>query len=285
MSLHTKGLFFVFFGVFLMSFESPFIKLTNLSSFTFSFYYGICIFLSTFFFLLFKTKGEILNIYRVEFLGVLLAGLCVGLSNICFISAVKMISAANTLLILATAPIFSAIFSKLLFNIKTPKRIYFLTILVLVGVFIIIYSDLKSANMLGNLFAFGCVFFFALTFNIINHFKNANRLAYISLAGIVLALFSLFFGADLVASVNKTSLFIILGLGLFVTPISRYLMGVGAKYIYPAEAGLLTILESIFAPILAIFILHEIPNTNTLIGGSIILFAIVLNILLSLRKA
>mgnify|MGYP005743059509 FL=1 len=51
-------------------------------------------------------------------------------------------------------------------------------------------------------------------------------------------------------------------------------MAIGSKYIAPGEAGLLSVVETPSAILLALLILHEVPGVNTLIGGSIILAAV-----------
>jgi drug/metabolite transporter (DMT)-like permease len=51
-------------------------------------------------------------------------------------------------------------------------------------------------------------------------------------------------------------------------------IAIGSKYIAPGEAGLLRVVETPSAILLALLILHEVPGVNTLIGGSIILAAV-----------
>lgn len=284
MNEHSRGLLLVFIGVLLMSIESPLIKLTTTTSSQFAFYYGFLIACSTLLILLFHGKNYLLNAFKTESLGVFLAGICSGLSNIFFITAVKQTSVANVLLILATTPIVCAFFAKIFFKQQPPKHIFFATFFIFIGLFIMLYFDFGQVNMLGNFLAFGSLISFSFLFVIANRYKYANRFAYIFIGGFIMSTFGFLSNYDESLHVEIGSLSILIFLGFFTTPASRYLMGIGTRYIHPSETGILTALESIIAPVLAVFILHEFPKINTILGGAIILFAIILNSYISLKK-
>ena len=284
MNESKKGLLLVFIGVLLMSIESPLIKLSNATNFQTAFYYGFFMSISTFLILLFHGKNYLINAFKIEIIGVVLAGVSIGFSNIFFITAIKQTSVANVLLILATAPIVCTLLAKIFFKQQAPRYIFIVTFFILIGLFIMLYFDFKEANMFGNILAFGSLISFSSLFVIANRYKYANRFAYIFIGGLIIGTFGFTTIDETDLQIDKTSLYILVFLGLFTTPISRYLIGIGAKYIHPAQTGILTALESVIAPILAIFIIHEYPKTNTIIGGVIILFAIIFNSYLNLKN-
>ena len=85
-------------------------------------------------------------------------------------------------------------------------------------------------------------------------------------------------------SVNFLALLPIFLLGLLITPLSRFLIGLGTKYVIPAEVGLLFVVESILAPIWGYLLLDEQITASSFVGGAIILFALIVNSLASMIR-
>ena len=282
MNNQLKGLLLTLSGVVLMSFESPIIRYSGLDGFTVAFFYGLCIIAATNLVMLFQGKKFFIQSYTKSYKGVLLAGFFMGLSNFCFVMAVTYAGIAKTVLILATAPIGTALIAWIFLKQKTPKRIFIATIFVFIGLYIILHDSLDGKSLIGSLFAFGCVLSFSTMFCVLSFYKEASRVGYVSVAGVAVCLFSLT-GANL--SVGFEALIPIILMGIFITPLSRAFLGQGTRYLIPAEVGLLVIAESILAPIWGWLFLDEMINTNTFIGGSIILVSLVVNSLIALKQA
>lgn len=285
MSSHTKGMVLVLFGVLIMSFESPLIKFSNLPALAFSFYFGICLVLSSNVALLFCGKSYFINSYKKETKRVFLLGLLMGGSNLFFVSAIMHTQIANVVFILAISPVASALFAKFFFNSYTPKRIIVLAGIIFIGISIMSYESLLSGNIIGNLLSLGCVCCFSMMFVLLNQYKNVNRISIIGIGGIVICVGALLLGYNIYELITIKSAIVVGFVGLLISPISRYLIGVGGKYILPAELGLLMICESVLAPILAFLILKEIPTIATIIGGIIILGGLLINTILSFKKS
>lgn len=278
---HKKGIIFATISIILMSIESPFVKLANLYWADTSFLLGIGLIISINAILASKGKRYFIQSYKTQFVGVLLSGLSVGLGNLTFVSAVIYGGVANTVLILATSPIFSALAMWILFKKQTPKTIFIATFFIMVGLYIILQNDLGTTTFLGTFLAFLCVGFMISTFIVLSHFKNASKFAFISIAGFCLSGFSFPFAS---LHVNLESALCILFLGLLTMPISRFFLGLGAKNILPQELSLLMILESVLAPLWAWWWIGEKPLISTFIGGGIILATLALYILSSTKK-
>lgn len=281
MENHKKGVWLVFIGVIFMSIESPLIKFSALPPLTIGLFYGLSIVLSTNLLLISRGKAFFVKSYTSETKGIILSGLFFALSNICFIAAVYYTGISKTVLILASSPVISALVAFFVLKQRTPMRIFVSTFFVFIGLYIILADDLDASSLVGNLFAFACVLSVSLLFCTLSHYTQASRLGYISFGGMLIVLFSAW-GANF--SVNFSSLFPIFLLGILITPFSRFLIGVGAKYVIPAEVGLLFVVESILAPIWGLLFLDEQISVSSFIGGAIILFSLVLNSLASLIK-
>lgn len=262
-------------GVTLMSFESLLIKLTSINALSFSFYIGILMFITTNLILFIKHKKNILQSYKYHFNILLLCGLLTGISNIFFINAIKTTSVANTVMILASSPLFSAFYSYLIYREKSNKNIYIASIFIFLGLFIIFFNQLDKGDILGNIYAFTCVNLFSLTFVLLNKYKNVDRFSLTAISGLVTASFSFILYNNFI--IDTYTLIILLLTGLFISPISRVLIGLGVKNLSASEVSLLMIIETIAAPIWVWLVLKEMPPQTTFIGGSIILATLFIN--------
>jgi len=278
---HTKGIWLVLIGVIFMSIESPVIKFSALPPLTIGLFYGLFIMLSANVFLLSRGKTFFIKSYTTNTKGILLSGLFFGLSNICFITAVYYAGISKTVLILASTPIISALVAYFVLKQRTPMRIFISTFFVFIGLYIILADNLDSNSLVGNLFAFTCVLSLSSLFCTLSLYAQASRLGYISFGGMFIVLFCVW-GTNF--SVSFSDLLPILFLGLLITPLSRFLVGVGTKYVIPAEVGILFVLESVLAPIWGLLWLGEQISISSLIGGAIILLALIVNSLASLIK-
>lgn len=277
---HKNGLLLASLGVVLMSIESPIIKMSSLDSASVAFYLGISLFLSANVIMLTRGVNFLAQSYKVEFKGLLLSGLFTGFGNFFFVSAVIYAGVANTVLILATTPIFSALVAWVIFKNKTHKSIFIATFFILIGLFIIIKDDFQSASFIGIIFAFLCMACLSFLLTTLTHYPKASRIGYVAMGGLFLFIISLF---SVSLHVNSSGIWYILFLGLLAMPLSRYLIGVGAKNVYPQEMSLLMILESALAPILAWWWLGEVLHVNKIIGGAIIFITLIVYFLMPKR--
>ena len=102
-----------------------------------------------------------------------------------------------------------------------------------------------------------------------------NRTIITAFAGLFLSLLAIFFCEELI--IDFKTLIVVIVMGLLISPISRVLMGNGAKYISASEVTLLMIIETIMAPIWVWIFLDEIPSFNTFIGGGLIIITLIVN--------
>lgn len=278
MTNNAKGLTLTSLGVFIMSLESLFIKFADISAFVFSFYIGIFMFISMSITFIFNEKPQSLNkkdIFNHTFLILLVCGFLMGLSNIFFITAIKITTVANVVIIFSTAALFSALFAYIFFKERITKNIIISSIFIFIGLFIIFNDKLEIGSLKGNLFALLCTALFSIAFVLLSKYKDINRTILTALAGLFLSFFALFFCEDLI--INFKTLIIVMVMGLLISPISRVLMGNGAKYINASEVTLLMIIETIMAPIWVWIFLDEVPSFYTFVGGGLIIITLIVN--------
>ncbi len=279
---HFKALLITSLGVLMISLESLFIKLTTIEAVSFAFYIGIFMFLSINIILFTTKKKSTINLYKEGLVPILICGGLLGLSNIFFISAIKTTTVANTVMIIASTPLFSALYSYFINKEKIRKNIIISSFFIFLGLFVIFSSQLGTGDFLGNIYALICTNLFALAFVILSKYKQVNRFTITSFAGLTTAVVSFFFVNSFILDYH--TLVILLIAGTFISPIARVLIGIGTKQLPASEVGLLMIIETVMAPVWVWFVLKEVPENSTFVGGAIILFTLLVNSIYILKN-
>lgn len=280
---YTKAFGITSLGMILMSFESPLIKMTHVAAQNFTFYFGLCMFLTMNLALYSKHQKSIFDIYTRHLSSIVWSGLCIGLSNLLFILAVKHTSVASAVFILSTGPLISAMIAFIFFGQKTPRRTFGAIFFVFIGLAIILFNDLELGNMEENLYAFGCVFAFVSMLAVLERDKEANRLACFGTGALMASLLAALTAPLMIP--DSYSLWIIVFMGALLTPLSRAFIGVGTKFLPSVEVALLTIIEPVLAPFWVWILMDEKPHLNTLIGGAIIVSTLLVHSMMAYKEA
>jgi drug/metabolite transporter (DMT)-like permease len=197
--------------------------------------------------------------------------------SICYISATKMTTAANAIMLQYTAPIYIAIFGGWMLKEKATLKDWVTIVFVIGGMVLFFFDDIGGGMLKGNIIAiFSGV---ALAFNTIfmRRQKDENPLE------------NVFWGCILTFIVTSPSTFIkmpdtksIVGLfllGIFQLGISYILYSKAIKKVPALEATFISLVEPILSPIWVFLAVGEIPGVFSVIGGIIVLAAITLNCL------
>lgn len=280
---YTKAFGITTLGMILMSFESPLIKMTHVPAQNFTFYFGLCMFLTMNITLWSKHQKSITSLYKNHLSTILWSGFFTGLSNLFFILAIKHTSVASAVFILSTGPLVSAMIAFIFFRQKTPRRTFGAIFFVFIGLAIILFNDLELGNMEGNLYAFGCVFAFVSMLSVLERDKEANRLACFGTGALIASLLAALTAPMIVP--DSYSLWIIVFMGALLTPLSRAFIGMGTKVLSSVEVALLTIIEPVLAPFWVWILMDEKPHSNTLIGGAIIVTTLIVHSMMAHKEA
>jgi drug/metabolite transporter (DMT)-like permease len=281
---YAKGLWLTLTGVLILSPDVLLIRLAGLPEWTLMFWRGagmgavIALWL-----LLTQGRGAI-----AAFKGVGLAGLAIGLSytigNVSFLYSVGHTLAANTLFILATMPVFSALIARFVLGQPVPRRTWATIIAVLAGIGLIAMGSAGGGHgdLLGDLAAVVTALSWAVIFAIAGQKKTLSMVPAMSIAGFFAMFVSLFLAPGL--SVPATSVPFVALIALIVTPGATALLSLGPRYLPPADVSLIMLLEAVFGPLLVWLVLAEFPGGWTLAGGAVVLGALALNNLAALRE-
>lgn len=282
MTNNAKGLALTSSGIFIMSLESLLIKYTTISSYVFSFYLGIFIFISMIVTLFFKEKAYIKNAFKSSIFILIICAVMMGASNIFFITAVKTTTVANVVIIFSTSALFSALIAYLLYREKITKNILYASFFMFIGLYVIFNDSLEFGSLKGNIYALLCTMLFSISFVLLSKYKEMDRIVLTAFSGIAISILAFLLSEDL--KIDMNNLIIVMFMGLIISSFSRVLIGNGAKYISASEVSLLMLIETIMAPIWVWIFLNEIPTIYTFIGGSIIIITLIINSLYTLKK-
>jgi drug/metabolite transporter (DMT)-like permease len=205
----------------------------------------------------------------------------------CFMIAMTMTTVANTSIMESLAPLFTAFLAWLILRERIPARTWWAIAAACLGMgwmFAGSLSEVDSRGLLGMLIALGVPV--AASVNVILLKKGGHTVDLIPavfLGGSISALVMLPFALPLQASLHDVLLLAILG--FFQLGLPCMLMVRASASLTAPEISLLCLLEVLLAPIWAWLGAGEVPAQATITGGVIVLIALVLNELASMRES
>ena len=278
-----KGSLMAFVAVMFITPDSLFIRLSNVDTWGLVFYRGIIPFFTVFL--------VMLLIYKLSFFKILLTSgyhgiIYIGtfsLTNITFVVSIQNTNVANTLVMIATAPMLSAILGAIFLKEPPDKKTWVSIIVTFLAIIYIFFDSLKLGNFYGDLLGFITALGLAVGAVTIRSAKTKNLVPAAVVGKLFVATFALFFIESFVLSGND--LFIIPLMCILCVAIPFVLVTIAPRFIPAAEVNLFFLLETIIGPIWVWFIIKEQPTIETLQGGVIIIITIAIHSFLKLKNS
>ena len=227
-------------------------------------------------YLLFAYKKNFFNVFIKSGIPGFLAGFFLSLGFSAYVFAMYYTTVANTLFIITTETIFLAFFGYIFLKEKINLVTFISIILGMSGVLLIVGSSLSiqsSEQFLGNIVAFVMPISFAILVVIIRKYPNVDMVPSQFTAGIFAALIGYLVSTKL--SISNHDLFLAFLAGVFQIGFGFILITVGSRTTPAAVVGILMLTEAVFGPLWAWLFINEIPPTSVIIGGGIIIVAII----------
>ena len=269
------GPFLVFLGAFCLSFGGLIVK-----SFEGATLWQILFWRQLFFvvlvsiFLLFTYKKKVfIALYESGVPG-FFGGIILGCGFSAYVFAMYNTTVANTNFIIQTQAIFLAIFGYLFLKEKISKLTLTSIILAISGIILMVGSSLSPGQLSGNIVAFIMPSSFAVLIIIVRKYPNVDMVPLQLFAGIVAMLIGYFVSTKINISTNDLLLAFIAG--FFQVGLGFIFITIGAKKTLSATVGILMMTEAVFGPFWAWIFLEETPQFVALIGGSIIIIAVII---------
>ena len=280
------GSILVFFGAVFLSFGGIIVKsFEGASLWQILFWRQFFFILIVALYLLIKYKKNFFNVFYKSGIPGFVAGLFLGIGFSAYVFAMYYTTVANTLFIITTETIFLAFFGYIFLKEKISLVTFISILLGMSGVLLIVGSSLSiqtSEQFFGNIVAFIMPISFAVLIIIVRKYPNVDMVPAQFSAGIMAALIGYLVAEKL--SISPHDLFLGFMAGTFQIGFGFILITVGSQTTPAAVVGVLMLTEAVLGPIWAWFFINEIPPISVIIGGSIIIFAILFEFLLSKKK-
>ena len=281
--MHTrnKGLMLSLVGVLILSPDSLLIRLVNLDDFSLIFYRSALPVITIFLFLLYIYKSNLFSSFiLIGKIGILYAVLY-AITHVCFVYSIQNTSVANTLVLIAAAPIFAAIFSVFLLKEIPGFFTWVIIFIALLGMIIIGWGSYTTSGIYGDLMALIVALGMGFSMVLVRLYKDTDLVPACLLGCIIAALFALPFGINF--NLNSFQILLLLLMCLIILPIPFMILTIAPKYAPAHEVALIFLMESVLGTAWVWFVIKEVPPFNTVVGGTVLLIAISIFILKTTR--
>ena len=278
-----KGSLLAFVAVMFITPDSLFIRLSNVDTWGLVFYRGIIPFLTVFL--------GMLIIYKLSFFKMLLTSGYHGIiyistfsiTNITFVVSIQNTNVANTLVMIATAPMLSAILGAIFLKEPPDRKTWVSIIITFLAIIYIFFDSIKLGNFYGDILGFITAVGLAVGAVTIRSAKSKNLVPAAVVGKLFVATFALFFIESFVLENND--LIIVPLMCILCVAIPFVLVTIAPRFIPAAEVNLFFLLETIIGPIWVWLIIKEQPSIETLYGGVVIITTIAIHSFLKLKNS
>ncbi len=286
---HTKGLLITLAGTACFTPDALLIRLIALESFTYAALRGTMMALGITCFLWLTLRGELWPAFRrIGRLG-LLAALLNGAGGVAFIFAFAYTSVANVLLYVAVQPFIAAVLSRLLLGERIGRPVLLAMLGTFVGLGIVVTGEIGKPSLLGDGAALFAATLFAGYFTLLRKQSHIDMGPAVAVAGVFNALLAVPFlfllgeGLAPLLAIEGARWQLILLSGALLS-LAMSLTAIGPRYLPAAEVSLLILLETVLGPLLVWAVLDEVPPDTTLIGGAVVIGALLAHTFWNLRR-
>jgi drug/metabolite transporter (DMT)-like permease len=277
-----KGSLLAFIAVFLITPDSLFIRLSNIDTWGLLFYRGAIPFVTVLLGMLLVYRMTFFKLlFSMGYPGVIYIGIF-AITNITFVISIQNTNVANTLVMIAMAPMISAVLGALLLKENPDKKTWttiFVTFLAAVYIF---YDSFQLGNFFGDIFGLITATGLAIGAIVVRSAKDRNLVPSAVIGKLCVAVFALFFVDNF--ELIETDIFIVPLMCILCVAIPFVLVTIAPRFITAAEVNLFFLLETILGPIWVWLVIKEQPSLETIQGGVVIIIAIAIHSYLSLKK-
>ena len=277
------GPLLIFFGALSLSFGGLIVKsFEGATLWQILFWRSLFFSLTVLTFLIITYKSKILKSFYDSGLPGFIGGLILSIGFCGYVFAMYNTTVANTNFIISLQILFLAIFGFFFLKEKINLITLISIILAMSGVLLMVGNSLSPGELSGNLAAFTMPITFAVLIMIVRKFPSVDMVPAQFVAGISSCLIGLSLSPTIMISPHD----IFLGFlaGFFQIGFGFIFITIGARTTPSAMVGIIMLSESVLGPIWAFLFVSEIPSLYGLIGGAIILFAVLLQFYTLLKK-
>ena len=207
---------------------------------------------------------------------------CMATASTCFILSLSYTSVANTLILMSVGPWVTGLLGWLLLGERVRPRTWLTMGVALVGVVVMVSGSYGTGRLAGDGLAILMASAFAMATVLVRRHPDIQMTPAASLSAVLAALLVLPMASPLAASPRDLGLLALFGIGQFGAGFLLFMAG--ARLLPVAETSLIGMLETVLGPLWVWLLLGEEIGVRSIIGGLVILGALVLHTLLDLAE-
>ena len=283
LSDQQKGSFLAFVAVMFITPDSLFIRLSNVDTWGLVFYRGMIPFFNVLIGMLIVYKSKFFKmLFNSGYHGVIFIT-TFSITNITFVVSIQNTNVANTLVMIAMAPMLSAILGAIFLKEIPDRKTWIAIAVTFLAAVYIFYDSLQLGNVYGDILGFITGLGLAINAVTIRSAKKKNLLPAAVVGKLCVAIFAMFF-IETYALVDR-DLFIVPLMSIMCVAIPFVLVTIAPRFIPAEEVNLFFLLETIIGPFWVWMVIKEQPSIETIQGGMIIILTIAIHSFLKLRKS
>ena len=278
-----KGSLLAFVAVMFITPDSLFIRLASIDTWSLVFYRGMIPFVTVFI--------GMLLIYKLKFFTMLFNSgyhgiiyiLTFSVTNITFVVSIQNTNVANTLVMIAMAPMLSAILGAIFLKELPDRKTWIAIGVTFIAAVYIFYDSLQLGNIFGDILGLITALGLAVGAVTIRSAKKKNLVPAAVVGKMFVAIFAIFFVESYVLA--EQDLIIVPLMCIMCVAVPFVLVTIAPRFIPAEEVNLFFLLETIIGPLWVWMIIKEQPSIETIQGGLIIILTIAIHSFLKLKKS
>ncbi|MFN2499630.1 MAG: DMT family transporter [Pyrinomonadaceae bacterium] len=204
-----------------------------------------------------------------------------------FVLATKETTAANAIFLQYTAPVYLLIFEPLFYKEKFRSRDLSVVIVCVVGMSLFFVGKLRPQDVTGNLLALTSGFCFACYFLLLRHAKSraVNRASSVIYGNLLVVLIAAPAALKVLPQISAHDAVGVAYLGIVQIGVAYTLFTLAmSRGVRSLDAGIVGYVEPVLNPIWVFLAIGERPTSWAILGGAIIVVAVVCHMLLEARS-
>ena len=282
LSNQQKGSLLAFVGVMFITPDSLFIRLSSIDTWELLFYRGAIPSVVILIALILFYKSNLIKVTLAMGFAGLFYALTFSITNITFIVSIQNTNVANTLVMIATAPMLSAILAAVFLKENPDRNTWIAILITFLAVVYIFFDSFKLGNFFGDIFGLITALGLAVGANIIRSVRDKDLVPAAVIGKFLVAIFALFFVDNLILQ-GRDNIIVPL-MCIMCVGIPFVLVTIAPRFITAAEVNLFFLLETIIGPIWVWLIIKEQPSIETIYGGILIIITIAVHSFYKLKK-
>lgn len=274
----ARGLLLVTSGILVLSFDGLLVRLAQTDAWSILFWRGLLMFLALgVFSLSAKSRASV----RAHPLLSASSALLLALISIFFVLAIIHTQVANVVIILCTAPLFAALFTRFFLGEHVALHTWLAIGVAALGIMVVFAGAFSASDLTGNGYALLSSAAVGANLTLLRRHPTLERMPLIALGGLMAALIA--WPNAHPFGLGSSSYWVLALMGLIQMPLATLLINNATRYLPSAEVALFYLLESVLGTLWVWYFLEETPTHAALYGGALVIATLVAHAGLTLR--